>query len=350
MLLQKQRERRELQEFNMAFEGLIGQNRVKSALTEMFVSGKVGHAYLFNGPAGIGKKTFAKEFAKLVMCPSSENGRYCGICECCVLMDNATNPDFKAIGCAEGKNTVSVEAVRDLREDIVTAPVFGKRKVYVIEDAEKMTEQAQNALLKILEEPPPYAMIMLMCGNILSMLGTIRSRVIRIDFSRNTDEEIKERYEQLCIQAYKRPDEGKKELLCSYADGIMGRVNDFLESDVLDEKRKNIISTLSGLLRGDIEAKIKMAEIMGAKGANYEFALFSMMSFLRDAMITARFGRRAELQNPDYRDEINTLGHDIGYYRAVKCLKIVDACYKNLRRNSAPDITIDHMLIQLRES
>ena len=334
----------------MAFEGLIGQDRVKELLSEIYSSGRVAHAYLFNGPSGIGKKTFAREFANLVMCPSSADGKRCGVCECCVLMDNSTNPDYKLIGCADGKNTIGVETVRTLQEDIVTAPVFGNRKVYVIDSAEKMTEQAQNALLKVLEEPPSYAMIMLMCNNILPMLGTIRSRVIRIDFSRNTDEEIKQRYEKLCIEEYRRPDESKLELLCSYADGIMGRVNDFTESSDLDERRSLILSALRDLLAGEINAKIKLTEIIGAKGANYEFTLFSMMSFLRDIMVAARFGRRATLQNPDYRDEISTMGHDIGYYRAKKCLEIIDAGYKKLRKNAAPELTVDSMLIQLRES
>ncbi len=334
----------------MAFERLIGQNRVKDTLTELYLSGRVGHAYLFNGPVGVGKKSFGKEFASLIMCPQASGGKRCGVCECCVLMDNSTNPDYKVIGCAEGKNTVSVETIRGLQDDIVTAPIFSNRKIYVIDTAEKMTEQAQNALLKILEEPPSYAMIMLMCNNILSMLGTIKSRVIRIDFARNTDDEIKQRYEQLCVEAYRRPDESKMDLLCSYADGIMGRVDDFFESDTLDEKRSAILTSLRGLLAGDIDYKFRLAEIIGAKGTNYEFVLFSMMSFLRDIMISARFGRRANLQNPDYREEINDIGHDVGYYRAMKCLEIVDTCYKNLRRNAAVDITIDFMLIQLRES
>ena len=334
----------------MAFERLIGQNRVKETLSELFLSGRVGHAYLFNGPEGIGKKSFAKEFAGLVMCPSSSDGKRCGVCECCVLMDNSTNPDYKVIGCGEGKNTVSVETVRNLQDDIVTAPVFSAKKIYVIDTAEKMTEQAQNALLKILEEPPSYAMILLMCNNILSMLGTIRSRVIRMDFSRNTNDEIKEKYEQLCIMQNRKPDVEKMELLCSYADGIMGRVAEFLDSDTLDEKRKAVFNCLKGLLKREIDAKLRMTEIMGNKGTNYEFTLFTMMSFLRDVMIASRFGRKAILQNPDFKEEIGVLGRDIGYYRAVRCLEIVDECYKNLRRNAAPDITIDSMLIQLRES
>jgi DNA polymerase-3 subunit delta' len=232
----------------------------------------------------------------------------------------------------------------------VTAPIFGLKKIYVIDSAEKMTEQAQNALLKILEEPPAYAMIMLMCNNILSMLSTIKSRVIRIDFSRNTGEEIIQKYEQLCVAQYKKPDESKSELLCSYADGIMGRVYEFLDSDALDEKRRAIFNCMKGLLNKEIDAKLKMTDIIGNKGSNYEFTLFTMMSFLRDIMISSRFGRKAVLQNPDFKEEISVVGRDVGYYRAVKCLEIVDDCYKKLCRNAAPDITVDCMLIHLRES
>jgi translation initiation factor 1 len=81
----------------MAFERLIGQKNVKDTLSELYLSGRVGHAYLFNGPSGIGKKSFAKEFAGLVMCPSATDGKRCGVCECCVLMDNSTNPDYNYV-------------------------------------------------------------------------------------------------------------------------------------------------------------------------------------------------------------------------------------------------------------
>lgn len=334
----------------MNFGNLIGQDRVKATLSELVLSGKIGHAYLFNGPSGVGKKSFARVFAGSVMCPNTANGERCGVCECCVLLENDTNPDYKLICPAEGKNSIGVETVREMQEDMIKAPVFGVRKVYVIDGAEKMTEQAQNAFLKILEEPPSYVLMLLLCDNTLSILDTVKSRVIRIDFSRNSNDEIREKYRSLCREKGIAPEEDRQELLCSYADGLMRRVLDFMDGDGILEKRRAVMDALKMLLRGDIRAKVKMAELIGGKNGSYEFILFTMISYMRDIMLTARFGRHAALQNPDYRDDIYALSRDIGYYRAKSGLGAIDRCYKKLKRNASPDIAIDYMLIELRES
>ena len=335
----------------MDFGNLIGQDRVKATLSEIVSSDRVSHAYLFNGPSGVGKKSFARVFAGSVMCPNAEKktGDRCGVCECCVLLDNDTNPDFKVIRPEEGKSGIGVETVREMQEDMVKAPVFGIRKVYVLDGAEKMTEQAQNAFLKILEEPPSYVLMLLLCDNTLSILDTIKSRVIRVDFSRNSDAEIRAKYKMLCEQRNISPEDVKQELLCSYADGIMGRVLDFFDGDGVREKRREVMEALKALLHGDIRAKMKMTELIGGKG-NYDFVLFTLISYMRDVMLTARFGRHADLQNPDYGDDIYALSRDIGYYRAKNCIDAIDRCYKKLKRNASPDVAVDYMLIELRES
>lgn len=333
----------------MDFGGLIGQERVKRTLSGIVSSGRVGHAYLFCGPAGIGKKSFALAFAGAVLCPNAKDGNRCGTCECCILLDNGTNPDYKIIRPAEGKSSIGVESVREMQEDMVKAPVFGVRKAYILDGAEQMTVQAQNAFLKILEEPPSYVLMLLLCSQTMSLLDTVKSRVIRLDFSRNTDAEIREKYRRLCEEKGVVPEEEKLTLLCSYADGLMGRVPEFLDGDAIREKRQEIMETMKELLRGEIRAKMKMSRLIGEKKANGDFVLFTMASYLRDVMVTARFGRRAALQNPDYGEELYALSRDIGYYRAKKCIEAIDQCYMKLSRNASPAIAVDDMLIKLME-
>ena len=333
----------------MNFGNLIGQDRVKMTLSEIVSSGRVSHAYLFCGPSGIGKKSFARVFAGSVMCPNTAGSTRCGVCECCVLLDSDTNPDYKIISPAEGKSSIGVETIREMQEDMVKAPVFGVRKVYVLDGAEKMTVQAQNAFLKILEEPPSYVLMLLLCDNTLSLLDTVKSRVIRFDFSRNSDAEIREKYKMLCEENFIVPEEAKLDLLCSYADGLMGRVSDFLDGGGIREKRREVMETLKALLRGDIRAKMKMEKMIADKKNNSEFVMFTMVSYMRDVMLMARFGRRAVLQNPDYGEDIYSLSRDVGYYRAKKCIGAIDQCYKKLNRNASSAVAIDYMLIRLME-
>ena len=117
------------------FETLLGQEYVKRTLTDALAAGRVGHAYLFCGPAGIGRKSFAAEFGRAVMCTAPvEGGEPCGQCLSCRLTAAGNNPDYKVISGEEGKTGIGVETVRALEEDIVTAPTAGRRKIY--DDAE----------------------------------------------------------------------------------------------------------------------------------------------------------------------------------------------------------------------
>ena len=180
------------------FYDIIGQERVKEVLSSLESSGNVGHAYLFNGPTGIGRKLIAGKFAAMLMCMREHaKGSVCCECESCILLRNGTNPDLIPISIPKEKKTISVESIRNMREDMLTAPLIGRKKVYVIENGDRMTNEAQNALLKILEEPPHYAVIIIMSSNPLMLLDTVRSRTVRIDFSRNTEDEIKIAYRKL---------------------------------------------------------------------------------------------------------------------------------------------------------
>jgi DNA polymerase-3 subunit delta' len=167
----------------MTFKDLIGQENVKNLLIESIQTGRVGHAYMFCGPEGIGRKTMAKCFAEVLTC-NKDGTEICGLCEACVLNKSDTNPDIINIRRQEGKATIGVEDVRLVQDEISTAPQFGKYKVIIFENAEKMTVQAQNALLKTLEEPPQYIVLILISSNNSQILDTVKSRSVRIDFKR----------------------------------------------------------------------------------------------------------------------------------------------------------------------
>ena len=329
----------------MAFENLIGQKDVKDKLNRALETGKLGHAYIFTGERGIGKKTFAREFVAAAMCDNRSGSCKCGRCRSCVFLENGNNPDLLTVSSAEGKSFISVDRIRDdIREAISKAPNFSAKRVIVIEEAEKMNEAAQNALLKTFEEPPEYAMIILLCDSLLPMLETVRSRAVIIDFKRNSDSEI--------LEKFKRDGAGKKsevteELVLAYADGIMGRIDEIVgESDAM-ESRKALSGLLPDLFDGDVEAKNKIMDMIDPKNKKYDFLFFSLMSFVRDAMLLTRFGLRTKIINVDFRDELFALGGGVGYYRLKDALAYIDECYKNLGRNAAPELTVDNMLIKM---
>ena len=202
------------------FENIVGNDKIKESLQNAVKSNNVSHSYLFVGKAGVGKKLFAKDLAKKVMCLGSNNlvqdngtqnnGTHDNVaqgnsiannsvknekaslkfdnCDSCIKFDANSNPDFSII-MPDGKS-IKIEQIRNLQARIVEKPIGSSKKVYIIDDADTMTEESQNCLLKTLEEPPEYAMIILIASNENRMLQTIKSRCVIIRFEDLTDEEI----------------------------------------------------------------------------------------------------------------------------------------------------------------
>ena len=160
------------------FEQIVGNAKVKEYLTTTMKTGNVSHSYMFVGKSGIGKRLFAREFAQNVMSTSSDKK--------IINLDSTT--DFSEIE-AEG-NTIKIAQVRDIQSRIVEKPTIYSRKIYIINDADLMTEESQNCLLKTLEEPPEYAMIILIVSNESKMLETIKSRCVIIKFNSLSENEI----------------------------------------------------------------------------------------------------------------------------------------------------------------
>lgn len=166
---------------------IVGHKENREKLNNIVKSGKIGHAYLFVGKAGIGKKIVAIEFAKNMLCLNNENGHACGNCEACKTFEN--NADFFII--EPEKNIIKVDVIRDFEKEVYLKPTTSSRKCFIINDADLMNESAQSALLKILEEPPEYATIILVATKKEKLLNTIKSRVVTLNFCGLTDEEIR---------------------------------------------------------------------------------------------------------------------------------------------------------------
>lgn len=159
------------------FETIIGNDRNKEVLQKAISNQKVSHSYLFIGIEGIGKKEFAKEFAKRILC-QEEN--YQGNCKSCIEFDSKNHPDFFILK-PEG-NSLKIEQIREMQKKVAEKPIISNHKVYIIDDSDKMTTEAQNCLLKTLEEPPEFVTIILVGSHETSFLSTIKSRCMILHF------------------------------------------------------------------------------------------------------------------------------------------------------------------------
>ena len=201
---------------------IVGHNNVKQKLDKIISTNSVSHAYLFSGKEGIGKKTLAIEFAKSVMCNVSNKFEYCNECEACHTFDSGN--DFKMI--IPTKNVIKVDEIREFCSELFLKPTKAVRKVFIIDDAECMNEQAQNALLKVLEEPPLYATIILITSNKEKLLNTIKSRVVEVSFDSLSTEDIRSILNLNNIQY--------TEDAIKYSNGSYKKALDFINDDMFE--------------------------------------------------------------------------------------------------------------------
>src|SRR6478672_5207063 len=169
------------------FADVVGQEHVVRTLRNAVAQGKVHHAYLFVGSRGTGKTSMAKMLAACLNCEQGPTVEPCGHCESCVAIANATSLDVIEMDAASNN---SVDDIRDLRESVQFAPVSGRSKVYILDEAHMLSPQAWNAFLKTLEEPPPHTIFVLATTEAQKVLPTVVDRCHRFDFGRPTVAQI----------------------------------------------------------------------------------------------------------------------------------------------------------------
>ena len=177
------------------FKRLLGNEETKVRVARAIEDSTLAHAFLIGGPSGSGKSTLALEIAAAINCENSRNTSHplpCGICNSCRRIYEGNFPDLKFLLKKKDKATIGVEEVKDFREDMFLSSTEADRKIYVIDNAECMTVEAQNALLKVLEEPPSAVIIIMLATECDRILTTIKSRVQYIPMSRFTEKELAE--------------------------------------------------------------------------------------------------------------------------------------------------------------
>lgn len=282
---------------------IIGHEKNREKLANLIIDETISHAYLFAGKSGIGKRLVAIEFAKSMMCLNNEKGKACEKCDACKTFES--NGDFFVI--EPEKNIIKVEEIRNLIKEIYLKPTKARKKCFIINDADLMNESAQNALLKVLEEPPKYASIILVASNKEKLLGTIKSRVIEEKFENLQEVEIKkilgENFNDEIIK-YSRGSVEKAIALANDGYVIIAEniVNEFLTRNFLNMNRKieeikqdknlksnikNILETVMLVcyknLKDDVKKYTFLIDVVNEtnknieKNANVDLALDSMM-------------------------------------------------------------------------
>ena len=322
----------------MEFKDIIGQESLKEVLNNVLVSRNISHAYIFCGEDGLGKKTMAKIFAKSILC---ENKNGCQ-CESCVLFENDTNPDFCNIT-REG-NSIGVAEIRKMQSMAIVPPIYSDKKVFLINDAESLTKEAQNALLKILEEPQSYVVIILITNNINMLLDTIISRAVRYNFSKNTKEDIK-KYIELKY--------GSKisniNFLVSLSDGKIGNLIKLINDEDINNIRDTVFDYVLNIKSMKISEVMDAVEFCTQNKDKVEIILSIMMMFFRDLLILKTTGDCELLTNTDKRD---ILIHRADGFLVKELLRNIDIVNRNInyvKRNVNFGLLLEVMFLEFQE-
>ena len=207
------------------FDNLIGNERIKKELTETMGNQKVSHSYMFVGKSGIGKRLFARGFAKGLL------GNF--------EKDILNYEDYNEIGPLEGKKIISVDQIRDLIKKANELPTESQKRVFVVDEADKMNIEAQNSILKTLEEPPEYVVIILIVTNENKMLETIKSRCNILKFDSLKDEEI-EKY----LEANKELTNGRKNVEIKLLNGSLENIDNLEQMEENYSVLKNLAHSI----------------------------------------------------------------------------------------------------------
>lgn len=238
------------------FKDIIGQEHIVKHMKNAIKLNKISHAYMICGEKGMGKKLLADRFSMLLQCEKSED-EPCMECRACKQALGKNNPDIKWIY-HEKPNTISVEEVRDqLINDIAIKPYSSKYKIYIIDEAEKMSVAAQNAILKTVEEPPEYGIILILTESKEMMLETIQSRCVLLDVRPVLKNEFKNYFQY----KMKVPDY-EIDSLVEFSAGNIGKAIKMVENDDYSAMREHVIGILKGLKNHDaasLNGKLKAA-------------------------------------------------------------------------------------------
>ena len=324
----------------MSFNDIIDQQAVVTILKEELESRRISHAYLFTGQEGIGKKTLAFEFAKALLCKQKQQDS-CNECKDCKKIDHSNHPDVKFIKTEEDSNNIKIDQIRELQREIVYKPYETNWKVYIIDEADNMTLEAANSLLKTLEEPPDYAIIILLAEEMSQLLPTVISRCQEIRLKNISREMIKAYLVEHGIK------ENKAGLYSRMAKGSLGLALELTNDEEFLNYRREVLDflvELPGANTVDIFNKIEEMEKILSSG----FPFFNLISsWYRDIIINKK-GNQNQVVNYDYLEDITKQVEKYDIKELLAIIKLINKYESYIERNVRKGLTLQVLLLKIR--
>jgi len=341
------------------FDSLVGQEAVRTALTNALETGRIAHAYLFAGPRGTGKTSTAKILAKAVNCEHGPTPNPCNKCQNCVRINDGTSMDVFEIDAASNRG---IDEIRDLREKVAFAPVNGRYKVYIIDEVHMLTTEAFNALLKTLEEPPPHVIFILATTEPHKIPATIHSRCQRFDFKRVTDSDIVKRLREVADGSGIAADDDALQLIAVQADGGMRDALSLLDQcGVMAERvsaetvrsvlgivgREALRKLVKAVGEGNVPKALELLETLLAGGKDVKQIITELAEYLRAVLLYKASPEYREIYLTDTKEAIAAMEGLFSTDRLMAAQERLHQCMLELRQSVRGRIAAEMCLFDL---
>lgn len=327
-----------------SFKDVVGHKDIINYIRNAVTENKVSHAYILNGERGSGKKMLANLFATTLLC-EEQGPDPCNVCHSCHQAESGNHPDIIRVT-HEKPNTISVDDIRrQVNEDIQIKPYQGPYKIYIIAEADLMTVQAQNALLKTIEEPPAYAVIFLLTENAEALLPTITSRCVMLKL-RNIKDTLIRKY---LMETMHVPDY-KADMCTAFAQGNMGRAIMLASSDHFNEIREEAVQLLKYINEMDISEVTKAIKKIGTYKLDINDYLDIIMIWYRDVLL---YKATKDMDKVVFKDQISYIqerAKKSSYEGIELILESLEKAKTRLKANVNFDLVMELLLLTIKEN
>lgn len=315
-----------------SFSAILGHEEAKRHLMEAIRDGHISHAYLIEGMAGVGKRSMAQAFVAELL--GDEDSRR--------LLAHGNHPDVKIIRPRKGKKSIAKEQIQDdLVADIDIRPYRSPYKVYIVEEADKLTVEAQNTMLKTIEEPPSYGIILLLAERASSFLPTIISRCVKIQLPPLDLDLIT----QALIQKGVSAEEARS--AATFAQGSLGTALSLTTDETFSDMRKDLFTFLAGVPKARHIDVLKGSQLFETYKADQERLLDLMMLWHRDLLVFALTGDPQRVLTADHLEEIRRSAAVYSPEQMARIVQTIRDIYSGLSQNVNRDLAMDRLFTSL---
>ncbi|MDR2599502.1 MAG: DNA polymerase III subunit gamma/tau [Oscillospiraceae bacterium] len=345
---------------SQTFSDIVGQDHITNTLQQQLINDRLSHAYLFVGTRGTGKTSCAKILSRAVNCLDLKDGNPCNVCVSCVGIEEGSILDVLELDAASNNK---VDDVRALRDEAIYTPATTKKRVYIIDEVHMLTTPAFNALLKILEEPPPHILFILATTELHKVPATIQGRCQKFSFKRLSRDEIINRLKMISTKENLNLTDEAVEKLTSLADGSMRDGISLLDQCITSKEidlqhvldtiglpsQQNLIRLLTAIGEKDINTALKIIDTLYDEGKDMTSLLNELSSLVRDLLIY-KISPESGLINPNSDlNDLESLSKILTSEQLYKYLDSLGDAIFGLSKGNQPRLAVEMCLFRLCE-